>query len=490
MECNRNIAEFLDGKSILVTGSTGYLAKIFVEKVLRIQPQVKMIYLLLRANDTVAATRRLETQVLGADLFKLLRETHGETFNSFISSKVSPIRGNISLENLGIDNSGLREQLFNELDVIINSAANTKFDERYDVALGTNTFGAKNIVEFAKKCVKLGMLLHVSTAFVAGEKAGVIPERPFCMGEALNIGTSTLDPYAELKLMEIKLKQLQDKGVTEERKTIAMKELGLQRAAYFGWPNTYVFTKAMGEMLMGHLRDSVPLVIVRPSIVTSTYLEPFPGWIENTRTIDSLLVAYALGKLKCFIADPTAIVDVIPGDMVVNAIIRLSAAHFCKSSVHIYHMCSSMRNPPNYFKLRDWFYQYFSKHPHIGNDGKPIKVRMGSLMTSMASFNKYMNLHYKLPLEVFSIINRATCRLFSYQYNRLNKKYNYAMRAASLYKPYVFFKGRFDDSNSEWLRVGSSDDSERLLYYRIQDINWEYYFMSVHIPGVVKYLVK
>ncbi|XP_068651559.1 probable fatty acyl-CoA reductase 4, partial [Aristolochia californica] len=330
MECNR-IAEFLHGKSILVIGSTGYLAKIFVEKVLRIQPHVERIYLLLRAPDNVAAARRLETEVLSMDLFKVLREVHGSSFSSFISSKVRPIPGNISQMNMGIDNAAIREELYNELDVIVNSAANTKFDERYDVALSTNTFGAKHVVEFAKKCVKLGILLHVSTAFVAGEKDGVIPEKSFGMGEALN-GTSTVDMYGELKLVETKLKELHDKGITEERSAIAMKELGLQRARTFGWPNTYVFTKAMAEMLLGHLRDNMPLVIVRPTIVTSTYMEPFPGWIENTRTIDSILVSYALGKLKCFIADPTTILDVIPGDMAVNAMILLSAAHFRKST--------------------------------------------------------------------------------------------------------------------------------------------------------------
>jgi hypothetical protein len=34
---------------------------------------------------------------------------------------------------------------------------------RYDVAFDTNVFGAKHVCAFAKKCVKLKMLLHVST---------------------------------------------------------------------------------------------------------------------------------------------------------------------------------------------------------------------------------------------------------------------------------------------------------------------------------------
>lgn len=57
----------------------------------------------------------------------------------------------------------------------------------------------------------------------------------------------------------------------------------MRRAARYGWPNTYVFTKAMGEMLVGQLKENLPLVILRPTIISSTYKEPFPGWVEGVR---------------------------------------------------------------------------------------------------------------------------------------------------------------------------------------------------------------
>lgn len=55
------------------------------------------------------------------------------------------------------------------------------------------------------------------------------------------------------------------------------------RATMYGWPNTYVFTKAMGEMLVGTTKGNMNVVIVRPTMVTSTHTEPFPGWIEGLR---------------------------------------------------------------------------------------------------------------------------------------------------------------------------------------------------------------
>ena len=45
----------------------------------------------------------------------------------------------------------------------------------------------------------------------------------------------------------------------------------------------YVFTKALGEMLIIQEKGDIPLVILRPTIVTSTFKEPFPGWVEGVR---------------------------------------------------------------------------------------------------------------------------------------------------------------------------------------------------------------
>ncbi|CAI9781434.1 unnamed protein product [Fraxinus pennsylvanica] len=58
-----SILHFLEDKSILVTGATGFLAKIFVEKILRVQPNVKKLYLLLRAADDMSAMQRFNTEV-------------------------------------------------------------------------------------------------------------------------------------------------------------------------------------------------------------------------------------------------------------------------------------------------------------------------------------------------------------------------------------------------------------------------------------------
>ena len=165
---------------------------------------------------------------------------------------------------------------------------------RYDVSLDVNVLGVKHLCMFAKQCARLRMLMHVSTAFVSGFREGLILEKPIKPGESLREGTY-LDVDAELRLVKEVKKSLaangDGDGDSTERK--AMKELGLRRARHFGWSNTYVFTKAMGEavLLAQHHQQQqprvvVPVVVMRPSIITSVLRDPAPGWMQGTRTIN------------------------------------------------------------------------------------------------------------------------------------------------------------------------------------------------------------
>ncbi|PIA58964.1 hypothetical protein AQUCO_00400075v1 [Aquilegia coerulea] len=491
MELSGNIVKSLQNKSILVTGSTGFLAKIFVEKILRVQPNLKKIFLLIRATDTNSAKQRLHDEVIGKNLFKVLREIYGEDFESFISYKVTPLPGDVIHENMGVQNSEMLEEMWNEVNIIVNVAANTRFDERYDVALDVNTFGSMNVMNFAKKCVKLEMLLHVSTAYVCGDTSGIILEKPFRMVETPN-GSLGLDVLQEQSIVKDTLNKLRDSNTTKEEQRSTMKELGMKRAKLYGWPNTYVFTKAMAEMMMGHCRGNLPLVIIRPTVVTSTYREPFPGWIEGTRHIDSLAVAYGTGKVTCFVGSPTSVLDVIPGDMVVNAMIVAMVAHASQSSVeYIYHVGSSSKNPCAPLKFADYGYQYFCKNPVIGKDVKPLMVKKPTVLTSMASFRRYMSAHYILPLKVFNVVNVLCCCNYYHQsYSLMKKKISFVMYMVKLFAPYIYFDGIFDDQNSERLRTAMSTVDAETFYFDPKCIDWEEYAINVHLPGVVKYYLK
>ncbi|KAL9228563.1 hypothetical protein vseg_004127 [Gypsophila vaccaria] len=488
-----SILKFLDNKVILITGGAGFLAKILAEKILRTQPNVKKVYLLLRAADDKAAYLRLQNEVLGKDLFKVLKQKMGANFNSFISEKLSVIPGDITYEDMAIKDTQLKDQLLRDVDVIVNFAATTNFDERYDVSLYLNTFGAKYVLDFAKNCAKLKVLIQVSTAYVSGEMTGLVKESPYHMGDTLN-GRPGLNIEIEKKLIEDKLEELQiDETTTDEIIKQTMKDMGLERAKHWGWPNVYVFTKALGEMVLMQEKGDIPLVFIRPTIVTSTFKEPISGWVEGVRTIDSLAVAYGKGRLPFFLGNPELTIDVIPADMVVNAILVAAMAHANDGGgATIYQVGSSVKNPVKFTTLHEMGYQYFKRHPWINKDGNPVIVSHVKVLGSMASFQRYLTLHYLLPLKGLELANFALCQYFKRKCADMNRKINHVMRLIEIYRPYLFFKGIYDDTNTEKLRIATTDTEVEtdLFYFDPKIINWDDYFMNIHLPGVVKYVLK
>uniref|UniRef100_N1QP41 Fatty acyl-CoA reductase n=1 Tax=Aegilops tauschii TaxID=37682 RepID=N1QP41_AEGTA len=109
------LAGCLRDKSVLITGSTGFLGKyyhlqykhaVFVEKILRVQPAVKKIYLLVRTSHGASAEQRVMSEVTGEAVFDIQREKYGPVgFQNFIKEKVVPIDGDIMHDNLGLDSA-------------------------------------------------------------------------------------------------------------------------------------------------------------------------------------------------------------------------------------------------------------------------------------------------------------------------------------------------------------------------------------------------
>ncbi|KAK7405787.1 hypothetical protein VNO78_07396 [Psophocarpus tetragonolobus] len=122
--------DFLRGKTTLVTGVTGFIGKVFVEKILRVQPDIKKLYVLIRAPNSYLAKQRFHNEVIGKDLFKVLRDKLGAEFGSFISKKVIVVAGDVSLDNFGIKDENMKNQIMEELDIIVRTAASTTFNER------------------------------------------------------------------------------------------------------------------------------------------------------------------------------------------------------------------------------------------------------------------------------------------------------------------------------------------------------------------------
>ena len=107
-ENNRlSIRRFFAGKHVLLTGSTGFLAKAVVEKLLWDLPDVGQIYLLIRPRFKADGTRieprdRLHEEVLRNSAFGRLRERHGEGFDDFCESKITCVSGDLTKPLFGL----------------------------------------------------------------------------------------------------------------------------------------------------------------------------------------------------------------------------------------------------------------------------------------------------------------------------------------------------------------------------------------------------
>ena len=133
----------------------------------------------------------------------------------------------------------------------------------------------------------------------------------------------------------------------------------MARASSLGWPDAYPYTKALGERALLENRGDVPVSIVRPSIIESAVAEPRPGWIRGFRMADPIIISYARGLLKEFPGIPEGIVDVIPVDLVVAAIIDVAAVGPDPSGPSVYQVASGSRNPLHYGELVDHVRSFF-----------------------------------------------------------------------------------------------------------------------------------
>ena len=59
MDCSE-ISGFYAGRSVFITGATGFMGKVLIEKLLRSCPDIKYLYLLMRPKKGVAIQTRLQ----------------------------------------------------------------------------------------------------------------------------------------------------------------------------------------------------------------------------------------------------------------------------------------------------------------------------------------------------------------------------------------------------------------------------------------------
>ncbi|CAN4117270.1 unnamed protein product [Withania somnifera] len=428
------IVEFFEGKNILVTGATGFLAKALIEKMLRTTPKVNKIYLLIRAKDKEAAFHRLKTEIMESELFKYLEEMHGESYKLFIQNKLVPIVGNMYEPNLGMD-IVTAQQIAQEIDLIVDSAAVTTFDERYDLALDANVNGPYQLMIFAKKCENLKLLMHYSTAYANGEREGIVLEKPFTMGESITKEKITsISPFTSFPLLD-----------------------------------------ANNEM------DFVS------KLKNNNGLEQIMKYLGIERTIDPLIFFYRKGDLPCLLGDPNCLVDLVPVDMVVNATMTAMAKHgyLQNPELNVYHVASSSQNPISLSHMFNYSYDFFQLFPFVNSKGDKIETQKMRFFDKMSDFENYI---WQVLLKQHQVQDEKD--LTKFQIRFIKKKVEYLKNFIKLYQPYLTYKGWFDNGNVRKLMEDMSEEEKRNFEIDMTKINWRNYFENTHIPGVLKYVLE
>ncbi|OMO68800.1 Male sterility, NAD-binding protein [Corchorus olitorius] len=451
-------------------------------------PDIDKMYVIIRAKDKEAAKKRLKAEILDVELFKCMKDKYGKHYEAFMMSKLVPVVGNVSQTDLGMEQE-LAYAIKEDVHIIINSAAVTSFFPRYDEIIDINAMGPYNLMGLAKKCSKLKLFLHFSTIYVNLPRPGTITEETFSITDIterelpLNSINKSFVRFLPAVILENEMKLIADCKKTFADPALVAKELselGLQRANKFGWPNTYTFVKALGEMIIDSVREDVPVVIMRPSIVEGTYKEPFPGWIEGFKGFEPLAISNGQGKLTGFIGTLDAILDVVPVDMVVNASLAAMAMHGVtrKADINIYHIASSVSNPlalQGCFEV--YFYEHFKMWPCVDASGKPINVQNLKIITSMEEFDAHL-------------LREATKSSTPSQMVEMRKFMERAKYMAKCYQPFTTYPYRFSMNNTERLWEFMSEDEKKKFEFDLKSIDWKHYIINVHIPGLRKHVMK
>lgn len=227
-----SIKNFYSGKTVLLTGATGFIGRLVLAKLMRLG-NLKEILLVSRPKKGKTCQERLK-KVLSGILFDDM-----EKYDKQFEGKLKLINGDMEIENLGMSDDD-RDYIKNNVNLIIHGAATVRFDEVLSKAIAINIRGTKHMLDIATEVTNLSCFLHISTAYAQcpiSRIKEVFYEPPMDYRQALEL-TETFADSAD--------------AITT--KIIAP------------WPNTYTFSKAIAEDMIRQYQDRLPIGIIRPSI--------------------------------------------------------------------------------------------------------------------------------------------------------------------------------------------------------------------------------
>ncbi|NP_001428174.1 fatty acyl-CoA reductase 1 isoform 5 [Homo sapiens] len=310
-----SIPEYYEGKNVLLTGATGFLGKVLLEKLLRSCPKVNSVYVLVRQKAGQTPQERVE-EVLSGKLFDRLRDE-----NPDFREKIIAINSELTQPKLALSEED-KEVIIDSTNIIFHCAATVRFNENLRDAVQLNVIATRQLILLAQQMKNLEVFMHVSTAYA------------YCNRK--HIDEVVYPPPVDPKKLIDSLEWMDDGLVND----ITPKLIGDR-------PNTYIYTKALAEYVVQQEGAKLNVAIVRPSIVGASWKEPFPGWIDNFNGPSGLFIAAGKGILRTIRASNNALADLVPVDVVVN--MSLAAAWYSgvnrPRNIMVYNCTTGSTNP-------------------------------------------------------------------------------------------------------------------------------------------------
>jgi fatty acyl-CoA reductase len=366
----------LAGSHVLLTGATGFLGQATLERLVSSYPDTRVSVLIRPRGERRAADRF--SALLRKNVFRPLSEHLGPgELARMAREQVTVIEGDLGSVILPTD-----------LDVVIHVASTVSFDPPVDEAFLTNVSGVATLYE---SLAGSPHVVHVSTAYVAGTRKGVVAEAALDHGVdwqlelemALAARADVERDSRRPEVLRRALAQARDHHAKAGPQSVAadaerlrtewvtrqLVDYGRTRAQSLGWPDVYTLTKALGERVAEQrwAQAGRPLSVVRPAIVESALRYPYPGWIDGFKMADPLIIAFGRGVLREFPGLPDSVLDVIPVDLVVNAILAAAARPPASDPAYL-HVSSGASNPLTFQNMYVLCREYFDRHPMPDGD--------------------------------------------------------------------------------------------------------------------------
>ncbi|MGY2702951.1 HAD-IB family hydrolase [Nocardioides sp. HB32] len=482
------MADRLDGQHVLLTGVTGFVGEALLRLLLSEVPRARLT-VLVRPKGSTTAEARVAT-LLQKPVFEGLDDA---------ASRVEVLSGDLT------DVPPLPP----DLDAVVHCAGDVSFDPPVDEGFRTNVVGTRDLLARIRETGTDPHYVHISTAYVAGRRRGVIPEAPvdhdvdleaelaWGLSQRRSIEHQSRSAFVlererrKAEKTHSRAGLLTSAAATEAaRKEWVKTELvrvGTERARSLGWTDCYTFTKALGERVVEAYAVDHRVSIVRPSIIESALEKPYPGWIEGFKMAEPLILAYGRGELPDMPGAADTIVDIVPVDQVVAAIVGVLAHPPEAGRPDYFHVSSGDRNPLTFGTLYQNVRAYFDAHPFVSGDrgatrlpewrfpGSQTVERL--LSTSERAFKVA---DYVIGHAPRSDRTRDLARKLDQQGRRLE----FLRRYLGLYQEYAQAELQFSDANTLALYRSLSAADQEAFAFDTAVVDWKVYLQDIHCPAV------